>query len=156
MNQAESRRAMRHLLEYGQTTGSFEHDNEIPEFEDGNLLSFDEPSQILNASWGLLITGDNGGRPSLLNNNNAAQTAASSTSSPTSIADPKDMWYVRRPLSPVTSAFRILNGPPSTPPPSFKTPTLRRPHDPENPDFQADRYYVDVLRKFRCPHFGCR
>jgi hypothetical protein len=146
------------------------------DFEAGNLISFDETSQILKDPWNVpsqrIVKG--------VKHGNSTVSQASSVNGPNN-PQQKPAWSVKKDLFPATNTPVSLSAS-SAMPPRFKQssnavkvlppvqnevqqtrqdgpkPLVLSPFDPDNPTFRANTFFdpdILPLGKYKCPHTGC-
>lgn len=131
----------------GLSAGSFQAIKPSPPkpatYEEDNLISFDEPSAILNSGWG-------------------------QPNAPTKILNKDDFPALGAAATPETKSKQIV---PLAAAPSRVAPenlvervaavTLgpdpaADPHDPDAPGFKIQKYWIPFTRKYKCPYLGCK
>lgn len=156
--------------------------------EEEDLISFDAPALVLNASWDqptvLNSAVDFHASVPVENKTSPAKVQNKSNDSSTNVRTPFNNLKTRIPATPVaapittvpawdtsyagtpTSATLFPNARPAIVPPTALMESLSvtapsaQPiydeHDPNDPNFNASRYYNNFARSYKCPHRGCK
>jgi hypothetical protein len=140
-------------------------------FYEDNLISFEEPSAILNSAWGVpyvepstpstSATAQPQRAPAMNNTNEfpaLGKTAVKVAIPP--IQKKGNAWASQQNLFPnAPTAITPLVDLMASLAVSSSNPAVEDPapneHDPDSPGFRAGRYFVPLTGKYRCPWLGC-
>lgn len=112
-------------------------------YMEDNLISFDEPSVILNSGWGQSLSA----APFLSKDDFPALDAATAPESKGRNIAPFAAVHSRTAPENLSERVAAVNLSPGL---------AADPHDPNAPGFKIEKYWIPFIRKYKCPYLGCK